>query len=86
MKVTYHKQHRYTDPEGKQVELNTQLYKIGVYGIINADPALQFNLEPSQLAELEEKLIKDEESGEIKDLELNYEVTVDDSTGFWKVA
>lgn len=62
----------------------TQLYSIGVYCIVDNDPAMQFSLTPSKMVSLEKKLRKGVEKGEISDLEFGREITVKEIDGFWK--
>jgi hypothetical protein len=60
------------------------LYKIGVYGIVNNDPSMQFNLKPQDIVKLEKHLHKDLMDGVIRDLVFGREIVVSDETGFWK--
>lgn len=82
-KYTYHKTHSYKD-KGERVSFISQLYKIGVYGIVNGDPAMQMNLTPSQIVRLEKKLKQAQEKGEITDLEFGESITVTDKSGLWE--
>lgn len=52
----YHTSHSYKDvATGLTSQLITQLYQIGVYGIINNNPSLQFSTSPSKLVKTEAK-------------------------------
>lgn len=82
-KVTYHNFHSYI-ADGKKITCITQLYKVGVYAIINNDPALQFNWTPMKIRATEKKLRKQEADGNITDLVFGREMVVSDSTGFWE--
>jgi hypothetical protein len=84
-KWKYHTSHTCTDVKsGQKITFVTQLYKVGVYGILNNDPAMQMNLTPNQMVLLEKKLNKDLKKGEIKDLKFGHEITVSDETGFYE--
>ena len=84
-KWKYHTSHRFVHIKtGTETSCITQLYKIGVYVIVNNDPSLQFNLKPQDMVTLEKKLNKDLEEGIIKDLEFGHEITVSDETGFYE--
>lgn len=78
-KWKYHTSHNYKR-DGQEVSAITQLYQVGVYMIINSDPALQFNMTPNQMVSLERKLKK---SKDITDLEFGREITVIDD-GLYK--
>lgn len=83
-KWTYHTSHSYTDVETKQkISAQTQLYQIGVYLIVNGNPAMQANTTPTRMVELEKKLNKKFESGKITDLEYGREITVVEEDGFY---
>ena len=62
----------------------TQLYKVGVYGIMNNNPAQQFNATPMQLKASEKKLAKALAKGDLESLELLMPITVTDESGFWE--
>ena len=82
----YHTSHSYVVVKTNEtVSLLTQLYQtIGVYGIINNDPALQFGCKPYDLVRVEKKLKKDLSNGEIRDLEFGREMCVtEDENGFY---
>lgn len=74
-KWTYHKSHSF-EHKGVKVNFITQLYQVGVYGIINGDPATQGGFTPSGLVKLEQQLKKDAEKGEITNLEFGIPITV----------
>jgi hypothetical protein len=82
---TYHTYHSYTDVEtGQNTNFMTQLYKIGIYGILNGDSAMQTTLDPSDMVRIEKSLKKMEQDGKIKNLQFNRPITVSDTTGFWE--
>lgn len=84
-KWKYHTLHSFVHiPTNTKTTFATQLYKIGVYSIVNNDPAMQFNLKPQDIVKVEKKLNKDLEEGVIKDLEFGREITVSDETGFYE--
>ena len=68
MEVTYHGHHSYVTDEGQKISFSSQLYQIGVYGIINNDPAQQGNFTPMQLKAAEKKLAKALDKGDIESL------------------
>ena len=74
-KWTYHRSHSF-EHEGRKVTFITQLYKVGVYGIINGNPAMQGSFTPSGLVTMERLLKKDAEKGEITNLEFGIPITV----------
>jgi len=80
-KWTYHQFHSYTTKEGEKVSFVTQLYKVGIHGIVNNNPVLQGNYNPGQLVTLEKKLHKQQAKGEITDLVFGAKITVSDETG-----
>lgn len=84
MEYKYHKGHKYTTEDGTEVSLNSQLYKTGVYCIINNDPEMQFGCSPRSMAKTERKLKEAEKNGEIKDLEFMVEITVKEVDGLWE--
>lgn len=75
-KYTYHKSHSYKTKEGVEVNFLTQLYSIGIYAIVNNDAQMQLNLTPSQLVNIEKKLKKQEEKGNITNLKFGTSITV----------
>jgi hypothetical protein len=84
-KWKYHTSHSFTHVSlDKKFSFQTQLYKVGVYGILNNDAGMQMNLKPQDIVKLEKKLTKDLEKGIIKDLEWGREITVSDETGFYE--
>lgn len=84
-KIKYHRSHVYVDNKGEKVTFITQLYQVGVYAIINNDPALQFNFNPSDIVNIEKKLKKALKNKEIKSLKFGFPITVTtDESGFWK--
>lgn len=83
-KVTYHKSHSFIDNEGGKHQFITQLYQVGVYGILDNNPAAQGNFTPQQIKRMEKKLKEAEEKGEIQEFELGVPITVTDESGFWE--
>lgn len=81
---TYHRCHSYKDGNGEEINFQSQLYKVGVYGIFNNDPAMQIATTPAQIVILEKKLKKQEKDGKISDLVLWGEITVSNETGFFE--
>jgi len=76
----YHVTHSFTDIESnKKVSMATQLYQVGVYGIINNDPALQMSIKPSDMVKIERNLNKQLREGKISDLEFGREIIVEDN-------
>jgi hypothetical protein len=84
MKWTYHTSHSYKDKDGKEYSFQSQLYQVGVYGIINGDPSMQMNIPPSALVKMEKKLKEQEKKGEIVDLVFGREITVTDDDSLYK--
>lgn len=83
-KYNYHKHSSYIH-NGVKTSMTSQLYQTGVYIIIDNNPALQFNLTPSQMVSREKKLIKGFKDKEIEDLVLLGEITViKNEDGFWE--
>lgn len=82
--ITYHKSHSYVNEKGVKISVITQLYQIGIYGIINGNPSLQFTSNPKDLAKLEKKLKKEQEEGKITDLQFGLPITVTNESRFWK--
>ena len=83
-KYTYHKFHSFVNGEGETISCQTQLYQIGIYGIINNNPSLQFGGLPKHLVKIEKYLKKKFDNGEISYLKLIGEITVSDESGFWE--
>jgi len=81
-KWKYHKSHSFIDGDGEKTEGITQLYKIGVYFIINNDPYHQFNTTPAGMVEIENTL-KELEGNSIMDLQFGQEITVIEKDGFF---
>lgn len=83
-KWTYHTTHSFKNKDGKEVSFVSQLYRIGVYAIINNDPAMQINTTPSEIVKMEKKLLAQQKKGKITDLIFGNEITVSDDTGFYQ--
>lgn len=85
-KWNYHVSHSYiVIKDNVKGNFQTQLYQTGVYGIINGDSAMQFNLTPNDIVKIEKNLKKDEANKIIKDLVFGREITViEDIEGFYK--
>lgn len=82
---TYHVTHSFKDSEGKQITGATQLYKTGVYLIVDNNSSLQFNVTPNDLEKQEKAWKKSLAKGFITDLEYGREITViEDENGFFK--
>jgi hypothetical protein len=82
--ITYHKWHTFIDDKGIEHRFNTQLYSIGVYGILDDNSSMQGSFTPQQVKRIEKNLIKEKEKGIIKDFTLGEPITVTDASGFWK--
>jgi len=74
-KWTYHRSHSFIE-DGREVTAITQLYKVGVYMIVNNDPSLQFSLEPKDIVLIEKELLQKVKKGKISDLLFGREVIV----------
>ena len=85
MQVTYHQTHSFTDSNGVAHTLTTQLYKSGIYGILDNDSSMQLSFEPPKLQRLEKKLIKQEKEGKISKLTFGLAITVSDNSGLWEI-
>jgi hypothetical protein len=84
-KWKYHTFIKFTDAKDKSKHnLTTQLYKVGIYGIWDNDPAQQGNYTPGQMVSIVKKLKQLEMKGTIVDLEFGREITVSDETGFFE--
>jgi len=75
-KWTYHRSHSFINSKGKTTSMITQLYQIGVYAIIDGNPALQFSFTPSDIVRIEKQLKKDLSNNEISSLEFGLPITV----------
>lgn len=82
--ITYHKSHTYIDNNNVEHTFTTQLYQIGVYGILDGNPALQGSFAPNQIVRIEKSLIKLKDKGDIKDFTLGLPITVTNENGFWE--
>ena len=83
-KVTYHKSHKFVDLDGKEHNFITQLYQIGVYGILDNNPAAQGGFSPRGVKRMARDLKKALKDKLIKSYELGMSITVTDETGFWE--
>lgn len=83
-KVTYHKSHAFVDKSGNKHTFVTQLYKTGVYGILDNNPQMQGSFSPQQIKNMEENLEKRKKDGEIQSFELGIPITVTNSSGLWE--
>lgn len=83
-KYTYHRSHSYM-VEGMKVNFITQLYQVGIYGIVNGDPDMQGGFTPQALVRLEKQLKKDEKDGVLSDLKFGKPITIQENEkGFWE--
>lgn len=82
-KYTYHKQHSFITPEGNKISMNSELYQVGVYCIINGDPAMQSCLTPRDMQQIEKRLQKEQSKGQINNLKFASPVTVVEENGLW---
>jgi hypothetical protein len=83
-KITYHKTHSFIGRDGSQHQFTTQLYKTGVYGIMDNDSSMQVSFTPQKVKSIEKKLQKGVDSGELKSFELGVPITVTDASGLWE--
>ena len=83
-KITYHKSHTFIDKEGKEHIFVTQLYKIGIYGILDNNPQSQGSFTPQTIKKIEKNLIKLKEKNKIKDFTLGLPITVTNKNGVWE--
>jgi hypothetical protein len=83
-KIKYHVSHSYEDLKGNVTSFLTQLYSIGIYGIVNNDPQMQGSYTPQAIKKIEKNLKKAEEKKEIKKLTFGREITVTNESGFWE--
>lgn len=82
---TYHKSHSFIVVEnGVKITFATQLYQIGVYGIMNNNSSMQGNYEPKDIVKAQKNFVKLQEQGIIKDLVFGTPITVAQIDGFWK--
>lgn len=81
--VTYHQSYKYIEND-KSVVFLTQLYRVGIYCIVNYDPIMQFSCTPTQLVNLEKKLKLAEKKGKITNLEFGIPITVTYKSGLWE--
>ena len=84
MTWTYHISHSLINNAGDKVTFMSQVYKVGIYAIINNDSGLQCDLIPSDIVKTEKKLRKLEKQGKITELQFGQEITVSDDTGFFE--
>ena len=68
-------------------KMQSQLYKIGVYVILDDNPSMQFGLTPARIMGVEKKLKKDEIAGKITNLVFSspIKVTTDDDGFFIQI-
>jgi hypothetical protein len=81
----YHTSHSFVDDKGNTISFATQLYQIGVYGIINNNPTMQGTFKPKDIVKIEKQLNKQKENGQITELTFGREIEVAEVDGFWKV-
>jgi|JI9StandDraft_2_1071091.scaffolds.fasta_scaffold1468519_1 hypothetical protein len=82
---TYHKSHSFVDVEsGQKITFATELYQIGVYGIMNNNSSMQGHYEPKNIVKAEKNFVKLQEQGIIKDLVFGTPITVAEVNGFWE--
>jgi hypothetical protein len=83
---TYHTSHSFTIVDtNKTISFTTELYQLGIYAILNNDPALQFSTTPNELVKVEKGLIAKEAKGLIKNLTFGGEIKVTiDKNGLYK--
>lgn len=81
--ITYHKSHTFVENSTK-IECITQLYGIGVYLIVNNNPAEQYTMQPKDIVRLEEHLKEAEKKGNITNLEFGMPITVTKESGLWE--
>jgi hypothetical protein len=83
-KYTYHKSHSFVGMEDDKHTFATQLYQIGVYGILDGNSSMQGNFKPAAIIKMEKNLVKLKKEGKIKSFELGVPITVSEETGFWE--
>lgn len=81
--ITYHKSHTFVE-NGTNIECITQLYQLGVYLIVNGDPAEQYVMQPKDMVKLEKRLKREEKKGNITNLEFGIPITVTGESGLWE--
>lgn len=83
-KYTYYRLIEFTDKNGVTHSLATQLYSIGVYGIWNNNSDLQSSYSSKELSKLCKNLKKEEAIGNLTNVKLVGEITVQEVDGLWK--
>lgn len=84
-KWKYHTHFTFTDAKDKSNHtFQTQLYKVGIYGIWDNRADAQGNYTPGQIVSIEKKMKQLEMKGTIENLEFGREITVSDETGFFE--
>ena len=81
--ITYHVSHSFIE-NGSKVTCLTQLYQVGVYCIINNDPANQFCISPMSMTKIEKRLKQQDKEHIISNLEFGRAITVTNESGFWE--
>jgi hypothetical protein len=86
----YSPHHSFTGHEGDKVfptSMQSQLYKTGLYVIINNDARLQFNYTPEGMMKAEKDIRKREKAGTVTDLVFSspIRVTTDDDGFFIQI-
>lgn len=81
---TYHIWNSFVTKDGKKANMLTQLYQIGIYAIVNNDPAMQLNLTPKDIVKIEKDLNKRMLSSDITELEYGRSISIyKNEEGFW---
>ena len=84
---TYSPSHSFNAIDGDNVipcSMMSQLYKIGVYVILNNDPGMQLSSDPAGMVKAEKAFKKQEAEGKIKDLVFSPAINViKDDDGFF---
>lgn len=78
---TYHKSHSFIDKEGVTINFASQLYKLGIYVIVNST---QLTLEPKDIIKIEQNLEKEQKAGNITNLVFSFPITVTEGDSGWK--
>lgn len=81
--IIYHKTHSFIQ-NGSKVTCLTQLYKLGVYCIINNNSANQYCIPPIHMVKVEKLLKRKNKEHIISNLEFGRIITVTDESGFWE--